>query len=198
MVPTAALALVACGASNDASPASSGPDTLAVAHVTGAYPASCPRQPGADVRLPVSSCTPGDTLPGVDAAHLTVTICDPTWVENQRPPAAETDRVKDAAMLAYGIPPAEKPITELDHLVPLSLGGSSDVRNLWPEVSDKPGKGLHNTKDELELRLHAAVCKGTVQLSAAQAALATNWTTAAQVLKLPETPPATTSATKTP
>lgn len=67
---------------------------------------------------------------------------------------------------------------EYDHLVPLELGGSSDVRNLWPE----PYAGGSYTKDGVETRLNHVVCSGQVTLEAAQQAIATNWTTAEAVL----------------
>ncbi|MGH9028051.1 MAG: HNH endonuclease signature motif containing protein, partial [Acidimicrobiales bacterium] len=78
---------------------------------------------------------------------------------------------------------------EYDHLVPLELGGSSDVRNLWPELDtgspsqfDSSDDYGENAKDGVEDRLNAAVCSGEVTLTAAQNAIAANWTTAESVL----------------
>ena len=53
---------------------------------------------------------------------------------------------------AYGTPQSER--TELDHLVPLELGGSNDATNLWPEYPPSP-----NPKDKVEDALNAAVCE---------------------------------------
>jgi hypothetical protein len=142
------------------------------------------RVPGDDLRLPVHSCTPGSVRSDIDPSHLELTVCKPGWSASVRPPTAETDRLKTEAMAAYGVPAAQRRVTELDHLEPEVLGGSSDVTNLWPEVSDEPGKGTHNSKDELEVRMHAAVCQGKVSLQDAQAAFASNWTTVAQALGL--------------
>ena len=72
---------------------------------------------------------------------------------------------------AYGTPRSER--TELDHLVPLELGGSNDATNLWPEYPPTP-----NPKDKVENALNAAVCEGRVSLTAAQDAIAADWLTA--------------------
>ena len=63
---------------------------------------------------------------------------------------------------------------ELDHLIPLELGGSNAAGNLWPEHSP----GFH-TKDLLENRLHARVCAGALDLVTAQHAIAGDWQAAA-------------------
>jgi hypothetical protein len=65
---------------------------------------------------------------------------------------------------------------EIDHIIPLELGGSNDIANLFPE----PGSGAANYhfKDELENRLHDLVCSGAVPLRTAQQEIARNWTLA--------------------
>jgi hypothetical protein len=77
----------------------------------------------------------------------------------------------------YGIPRGTP--AELDHLVPIGLGGSNAIINLWPEAGRVP-----NPKDLVENRLRAAVCAGTVTLAAAQQAIAADWMTAIQRLGL--------------
>ena len=62
---------------------------------------------------------------------------------------------------------------ELDHLVPLELGGANSTSNLWPEPGGSP-----NAKDGVESRLRAEVCGGKLTLAAAQQEIASNWTTA--------------------
>jgi hypothetical protein len=69
--------------------------------------------------------------------------------------------------------------SELDHLVPLELGGSNDITNLWPEVGKVP-----NPKDKVEDALKRAVCAGQVSLAAAQNAIAANWLTAEARLRI--------------
>jgi hypothetical protein len=69
---------------------------------------------------------------------------------------------------------------------PLQLGGDPNgPRNLWvepPSPGHKPGAGPNNPKDAVETHLHTAICHGTVTLTAAQHAIATDWTTAESVL----------------
>ena len=62
---------------------------------------------------------------------------------------------------------------EIDHIVPLELGGSNDIANLFPE----PGAGAasYHAKDRLENRLRALVCSGSMTLAAARAGIARDW-----------------------
>ena len=62
---------------------------------------------------------------------------------------------------------------EVDHLISLELGGSNDIKNLWPQ----PYTGVWNAsmKDALENRLHAMVCKKQISLPDAQHAIASDW-----------------------
>jgi len=62
---------------------------------------------------------------------------------------------------------------EIDHIVPLELGGANAVANLFPE----PGSGTANyhVKDALENRAKAAVCHGQLSLRAARRGFARNW-----------------------
>ena len=96
-----------------------------------------------------------------------------------------TEPVKTAAMLAYRIPVADRKRTELDHLVPLELGGSNDVSNLWPQISDLSLVDERNSKDAVELRVWRAVCRDRkVGLVLAQEAFARDWTSAEKFLGL--------------
>lgn len=61
---------------------------------------------------------------------------------------------------------------EIDHVVPLELGGSNAVANLFPEPSGTDG---YHLKDRLENRLHDLVCAGAIRLHAAQSGIAANW-----------------------
>ncbi len=74
----------------------------------------------------------------------------------------------------YGMAPTYYGYTiEIDHIVPLELGGSNDISNLFPE----PGSGPDNyhVKDGLENKLHDLVCAGAMSLRAAQAGIAADW-----------------------
>lgn len=153
----------------------------ASSHVTGVYPKTCHAiNLGGGALGPDPKCTPGAATAAVTQANIKTTICNPSWRTGSiRAPQSETSRVKKLAMIAYGIPAGSIGTTELDHLDALALGGSNDVRNLWPQPSDIPGAGFRNRKDDVESKLHAAVCRAVrpVPLADARAALAANWTT---------------------
>ena len=64
------------------------------------------------------------------------------------------------------------------HLIPLALGGDpNDPRNLWVEPQASP-----NPKDDVEFRLIQLVCRRKASLADAQAAIASDWTTAVDVV----------------
>lgn len=91
-----------------------------------------------------------------------------------RPPVDVTEKIKREQMAAYGLQGQPLSGEELDHLVPLELGGAPlDIANLWPE----PWTGEPNAheKDAVENFLNREVCRGTMQLADAQHAIATNW-----------------------
>lgn len=126
--------------------------------------------------LPDTSCTPGATNPAVTQATIHQTICVPGWTATVRPPVNVTDPIKIERMRAYGIAGKPKTNYELDHLIPLEVGGApTAVTNLWPE----PYAGNHgaHVKDLVENRLKAEICSGKISLTQAQHAIATNWET---------------------
>jgi hypothetical protein len=116
--------------------------------------------------LPDSACTPGAIF-----AHATVQeICTPGYSRSVRNvPYSE----KDQAYAEYGIQSHYSGQYEVDHLVPLELGGSNDSADLWPEAAS-PTPGFHQ-KDEVENYLHDQVCSGAMSLKDAQSEIATNW-----------------------
>lgn len=59
----------------------------------------------------------------------------PGHTKTVRPPVSYTDPVKSKIMVAYHLGAGQpKAGYELDHLIPLELGGApSDPANLWPE-----------------------------------------------------------------
>lgn len=149
-------------------------------------PGTCRYGTAADgYALPDPRCTPGAVDPSVTQADLGSTICrSGGYTRSVRPPFSLTEQFKRRAEAAYQDPDSSSH-TELDHLVPLGLGGASDTRNLWPQPDQgRPAQfdpqdpfGI-NGKDGVEDRLHTAVCAGQVGLVAAQQAFATDWTTA--------------------
>lgn len=106
-------------------------------------------------------------------ATLADTICRSGYSASVRPPRDVTYRIKVRTAKAYGLSQVPFAQLELDHLVPLSLGGSSTDRNLWPEWRGGPTGA--DVKDDVEVRLHAAVCAGRLGLRSAQQQIARNW-----------------------
>jgi hypothetical protein len=119
-------------------------------------------------RLPDRRCTQGATF-NVGAAQ----VCVPGYSSQVRHvPESE----KRQAYAEYGIRSHARGQYEVDHLVPLELGGSNSIRNLWPEAAN-PRPGFHE-KDRLENKLHRLVCGGSLSLHKAQSLMETNWVAA--------------------
>jgi hypothetical protein len=125
--------------------------------------------------LPDRSCTPGAIDPAVTQATIGSTICRSGYTDKVRPPESQTEAFKfDVAEPAYG---QHHVSGELDHLVPLELGGANDAANLWVEAGRIP-----NPKDSVENALNEAVCAGHMTLRAAQREIARNWIAAGAAL----------------
>lgn len=136
-------------------------------HMTGIYPD----------QFPDPRCTPGSIDPAVTQANIHQTICVRGYTATVRPPEAQTEAFKfGRAYPAYG--DAHSVRTELDHQVPLELGGSNDALNLWPE----PETSIPNAKDYVEDAARVAVCSGRMTLAAAQIGIAKNWVSLGQQL----------------
>jgi len=116
--------------------------------------------------LPDSACTPGAIFPNATPQQ----ICQSGYTSTVRNvPISE----KDQAYAEYSIFHHSAGQYEVDHLVPLELGGSNDIANLWPEAAS-PTPGFHQ-KDLVENYLHDQMCSGAVSLQKAQVEIATNW-----------------------
>lgn len=122
------------------------------------------------VSEPNHRLTPGSLL----ATSTKARICTSGYTRTVR---NVTTATRQAVFLAYGIaypPPAGA--YELDHLIPLELGGGNAASNLWPEPYR--GAGSASVKDRLENHLHELVCGSQVDLATAQQAIAGDWYTA--------------------
>jgi hypothetical protein len=116
--------------------------------------------------LPDSACTPGAVFADVTVEQ----ICRTGYSASVRNVPAATSR---EVYRAYGISERGPGEYEVDHLVPLEVGGSNDIANLWPEAAE-PRPGFHE-KDRVEDYLHDEICSGRTSLLDAQRAVATNW-----------------------
>jgi hypothetical protein len=132
----------------------------------------------------------------VNQADIGTTICKAGYADAIRPPEDVTEKEKVASAAAYGYTGSLQ-TAEYDHLIPLELGGDpNDPSNLWTEPNDNPNAtSTSNTKDTLENKLSDLVCSGTITLTQAQQAIATNWVTALQTYGGEEVGTTTTSPT---
>lgn len=68
---------------------------------------------------------------------------------------------------------------EIDHFIPLSLGGSSEITNLWPQKRDadpKDGRQLgFPEKDRVEVYLRRRMCNGVLSLNEARMMIWSDW-----------------------
>jgi len=88
-----------------------------------------------------------------------------------------TASVKKHVCEAYGVKrcPREGEM-EIDHLIPLELGGADVPENLWVEFAKyADGSPGFHVKDVLENELHRRVCRGEMSLPDAQRCLTRNW-----------------------
>lgn len=113
--------------------------------------------------LPDPGCTPGAIFSGAGV----VQICRSGYARSVRNVPYS---LKRRVYYSYGIRRHRRGRYEVDHLVPLELGGSNAQSNLWPE----PAPGFHE-KDALENQLHDQVCSARIGLRAAQMSIARNW-----------------------
>src|SRR6266545_4594443 len=127
----------------------------------------CTSEPTALSSTPSPTPSPtrlvGTLNPAVTQATIWTTICVTGWTAKVRPPASYTSALERRQIRELGLPggPADY---ELDHLMPLALGGAPrDPANLRP-VPLKVAK----KHDVWETRLHRAVCDGSSTLVAAQ------------------------------
>ena len=123
----------------------------------------------AAAQLPNSFQTPGAKGKANDAQ-----VCAADFESSQKPVAKWQH---DQALERYGQRPEDYK-GDLDHLIPVSLGGNNDPENLWPLPANKEMGSAQ--KHELEIKLHQMVCDKTLTLKAAQDAIRKDWVKAYQ------------------
>jgi hypothetical protein len=85
----------------------------------------------------------------------------------------------DAIMAEHGLTGGPHPDFEIDHLIPLGIGGADDDRNLWPEPRvTLDSEWSAERKDQVEAKLRALVCAGRLDITVAQQAIVDDWTEA--------------------
>src|SRR4051794_27459979 len=114
--------------------------------------------------LPDRRCTPGARFRRVTKRR----VCRSGYAQAVRD---VSDAQKDRVYAAYGRRRHfDGTDGEVDHLVPLELGGSNARANLFPQAAP-----WSDRKDRLENALHDDVCAGRLSLRRAQRLIARNW-----------------------
>ncbi len=121
---------------------------------------------GGITRAPV----PGAADPAVTQANIGQTVCRLHYTTTVRPPKEWSQAVKVRLLWEQRLPgtPADY---ELDHLIPLGIGGAPrDPANLWLQRWDEA-----RAKDDDEAALFRAVCTGRLTLEQAQQRILEQW-----------------------
>jgi len=112
--------------------------------------------------------------PDVTEETVTQTICVAGYAKSVRPSSRYTNAAKAKLLREAGLDASRMPDFELDHIVPLGLGGHPrKLANLALQSWDG-GHGAER-KDALEIRMHNLVCGGQVSLNEAQVCIAEDW-----------------------
>ena len=112
--------------------------------------------------------------PDVDEDTIDKTICKSGYAKSMRPATSYTNGVKKKLLREAGIDEARIGDYELDHIVPLALGGHPRKPS---NLMLQPWGGVHGAKekDVLENRLHSLVCHEKLDLTDAQVCIAQDW-----------------------
>ena len=135
-------------------------------------PSACSWITQTDGYLPDPICSPGDVL-SVDPDEVCVTGYSATV-------RSVSEKKKNQVYSDYGVVSRTTGEYEMDHIIPLELGGSNDVKNLFPQPAE-PRLGFHE-KDRVENWLHDQVCNHGMPIKQAQEVIARNWTEAYELM----------------
>ena len=136
-------------------------------HVHAPYPAGV---------VPDRKLTPGDVNPDITEAVVTA----PGFRTSRYRDVTYEEKQEDAD--EYKVPWSEHSKYEFDHLIPITVGGSNNLYNLWPEPLHVNVDGYDmgaKTKDELEDTIGKLVRSGRMPIAEGQA-LFKDWPAAYQ------------------
>ncbi len=130
--------------------------------------------------VPDPRCTPGGVNPTIteDVLH------NPAWRTREVRNCAESEAEKHEAYGCYRIVKTrinsnQNQFCELDHLVPLELGGADGMGNIWPQCGPDAvtlNQRYFKQKDHVEDYLAAQVKASQMPLAEAQRGIARDWT----------------------
>ena len=189
----APVCAVARSAARCADPGVDGQASRAFGPSSAARTFSCAPRSRRGRPTPDPLCTPGAVNPTVTATSLIDRSFRTGCVRDR----ATTHAEKASTYESYGVthPARNSGATqtcELDHLVPLELGGADTLDNIWPECGaggGRPEDRYFKQKDRVENYLAEAVRDGRITLSSAQRGIAADWTQyLAEALRWAEAP----------
>jgi hypothetical protein len=130
--------------------------------------------------IPDPACTPGAFNPSVTLLVLK----NPNFRTHCVRDCITTEARKSATYQLYGVPhPSnntdQNQTCELDHLVPLELGGADSLDNIWPQCGPNNvplEQRYFKQKDMVENYLADQARNGKMGLAKAQSAIAHDWT----------------------
>jgi hypothetical protein len=112
----------------------------------------------------------GESDPHITQENIHQTICLSGYSRNVRPERSFTEGVKLQRMATLGLP-GKISDYELDHVIPLGLGGCRDCQsNLWMEPMRTA-----LLKDQVESYLHKQVCEDRLSLPEARKLITGDW-----------------------
>lgn len=121
--------------------------------------------------LPDRRCSPG-----AYSSRLTKAVICSSHFRTRNIRRLEKSK-KHAVEREYGLPAGYfANALQIDRIVPLRLGGSNSIANLFPEeyafADHAPGYAV---KDRLDRRIRSLVCSGRMRLRTAQQRIAADW-----------------------
>ena len=112
--------------------------------------------------------------PDVRQDTIQQTICIAGYTASVRPSTTYTNRVKAKLLRERGQTQVSADEYELDHIVPLALGGHPrNLKNLMLQSWEGDDGAMR--KDRLERRLQVLVCSGKLLLNEARSAIYFDW-----------------------
>jgi hypothetical protein len=106
-------------------------------------------------QLPNTVLTPGDIVPNFKINVISMTLDSVSYLKSVKVCNLYKVSIKNNIV---------------DHLIPVALGGSDSIINLWPQSYKDYIK-----KNQLELKLYNEVCSHLMTLQTAQYVLTHNW-----------------------
>jgi hypothetical protein len=135
---------------------------------------------GVTYPMPDPDCTPGAHNPSVTVAVLNTPGFTTKCVRNK----AESGDAKAKAYTTYSVTKegsgtSAGQICELDHLVPLEIGGGDTMDNIWPQCGPSSAAladRYFKQKDQVEAFLGVGVKTKKISQTKAQSEIARDWT----------------------